>query len=118
MNYYACTSDKCFPLSQQYTIKIENQNRGARTFGMNKGQSAHKSNPSKTASRRMINMDTSKDGFVSFDEFYNKIKKRQGKTPTREKAQQRFEKIDTNKDGLISLEELKRSMKSTHIQNP
>ena len=38
LDYYGCTSEICLPLTHEYTIKMENENRGSRTFGMNKGK--------------------------------------------------------------------------------
>ncbi len=35
LHYYGCTPDFCVAMSHEYTIRLEDENRGSRTFGMN-----------------------------------------------------------------------------------
>ena len=35
LHYYGCTPDFCVAMTHDYTISLENENRGSRTFGMN-----------------------------------------------------------------------------------
>ena len=37
LHYYGCTPDLCMALTHNYTILLEDENRGSRTFGMNRG---------------------------------------------------------------------------------
>ncbi len=41
LDYFGCTSEMCLPLTHEYIIKIEKENRGSRTFGMNKGRAVN-----------------------------------------------------------------------------
>ena len=37
LHYYGCTPDMCMALAHEYTVLLEDENRGSRTFGMNRG---------------------------------------------------------------------------------
>ena len=37
LHYYGCTSDMCMAMTHEYTIRLEDEERGSRTFGMNRG---------------------------------------------------------------------------------
>lgn len=37
LHYYGCTPDMCMALTHEYTVLLEDENRGSRTFGMNRG---------------------------------------------------------------------------------
>jgi len=37
LHYYGCTPDFCVAMTHEYTITLEDENRGSRTFGMNRG---------------------------------------------------------------------------------
>lgn len=104
LDYFACTSDMCLPLTHEYTIKMEGENRGSRTYNMNKGKAGN-TNRSKSAGSRMERLDTNKDGKVSFDEMYTQMKKRNGDM-SKERAQQQFDRMDSNKDGFLSGDEV------------
>jgi hypothetical protein len=112
LDYYACTADMCLPLTHEYTIQMENENRGSRTYGMNKGNKGNSGGSSSSRSgsgdKRMLmeRMDVDKDGYVSFDEMYTQMQKRQGNNLSRDKAKIHFDKLDLNNDGLISSDEL------------
>ena len=95
----------CLPLTHEYNIKMENENRGSRTYGMNKSK-VGSSNHSNTGDKRLERLDTNKDGAVSFDEMYIEMKNRRGNDFSKEKAQQQFDRMDSNKDGFLSSEEL------------
>lgn len=110
LDYFGCTPDLCLPLTQEYTIKMENENRGSGTFGMNTGR-AGKSQRSFTTGNRMERLDTNKDGRVSFDELYTQMKKRNGNI-SQNKAQARFEKMDANKDGFLYAKELEKAQQN------
>lgn len=38
LHYYGCTPDMCMALTHKYTVLLEDENRGSRTFGMNRGR--------------------------------------------------------------------------------
>lgn len=105
LDYFGCTSEMCLPLTHEYTIKMENENRGSRTYGMNRA-SAGNSMRANFRGNRMEHLDTNKDGLVSFDEMFIQMKKRRGDDLSKEKAQEQFNKMDTNKDGSLSSDEL------------
>lgn len=105
LNYYACNADMCRALSQEYTISLEPENRGSRTYGMNKGKRGA-SKQSANSSQRMQRLDLDKDGRVSFDEMYMQMKSKQGEDFSREKARQQFNRMDTNDNGYLSVEEV------------
>jgi hypothetical protein len=52
LDYYGCTSEICLPLTHEYIIKMENENRGSRTFGMNKGRAGNSRRPESGSTRR------------------------------------------------------------------
>jgi len=103
-DYFACSGDQCFALSHEYSIKMEEENRGSRTYGMNTGRTTPTKNTNQKGSR-LERMDRNKDGRVSYDEMYAQMKKRNSKL-TKERAHQQFDKMDTNKDGFLSAKEL------------
>lgn len=39
LRYYGCTPEMCMAMMHEYTIRLEDENRGSRTFGMNHGPS-------------------------------------------------------------------------------
>lgn len=116
LDYFGCTSEMCLPLTHEYTIRMENENRGSRTYGMNTGRTGN-SKPSKSGGSRMDRLDTDKDGLVSFDEMYSQMKKRNGADYSNVKAQQRFDKMDLNKDGVLSSEELTNESQNQRNKN-
>jgi hypothetical protein len=105
LDYFGCTSEMCLPLTHEYTIKMENENRGSRTYGMNTGRAGN-SMPANTGGNRMERLDTNKEGLVSFDEMYIQMKKRRGNDFSKENAQEQFNRMDVNKDGFLSSDEL------------
>jgi hypothetical protein len=104
LDYFGCTSVLCLPLTHEYTIKMENENRGSRTYNMNKGEAGN-SNRNTAPRSRMERLDMNKDGKVSFDEMYTQMKNRNGNM-SKDKAQQQFDRMDSNKDGFLSNDEL------------
>jgi EF hand len=116
LDYFGCTSEMCLPLTHEYTIKMENENRGSRTYGMNTGR-AGSSIPVNSVGHRMEGLDTSKDGLVSYDEMYTQMMKRNGIDFSKEKAQQHFDRMDLNKDGFLSLDELTRESQNQRNRN-
>lgn len=126
LDYYACTSDLCLPLTHEYTIRMENENRGSRTFGMNTGKGNMRnmgnmgnSNRANGADKRMEVLDANKDGVVAFDEFSAQMKIRQGNNYNQERAKQQFDEMDSNNDGFISSDELKNApQKQGNRQRP
>lgn len=104
LDYFGCTSDMCLPLTHEYTIKMENENRGSRTFGMNTGRAVN-SKRSGQSGNRMERLDTNKDGKVTFDEMYTQMKRRNSNM-NKERAQQQFDRMDANNDGVLSADEL------------
>ena len=105
LDYFGCTSEMCLPLTHEYIIKMEIENRGSRTYGMNKG-SAENSRRGNTRGSRMERLDSNKDGVVSFDEMFVQMKNRRGNDFSKEKAQEQFNRMDGNKDGVLSADEL------------
>ncbi len=104
LDYFGCTSDMCLPLTHEYTIKMEIENRGSRTFGMNTGRNGQVQRPTDAGSR-MARLDADKDGKVDFEEMYIQMKKRNGNM-SRDNAEQLFDRMDSNKDGFLSVDEL------------
>lgn len=105
LDYFGCTSELCLPLTHEYTIKMENENCGSRTFGMNTGR-AGSTKRSSSGGSRMERLDTDRNGKVSFDEMYIQMKNRRGNDFSKEQAQQRFNIMDSNNDGVLSDDEL------------
>ncbi|MGQ1785814.1 hypothetical protein [Saccharicrinis sp. GN24d3] len=105
LDYFGCTSEMCLPLAHEYTIRMEDENRGSRTYGMNKGNRNNKRKP-QGGNDRMKRLDTNQDGLVSFEELYTQMKKRQGDRLTKERAKQNFDKMDSDNNGFISSSEL------------
>ena len=111
LDYFGCTAELCMALSQEYTIKLQDENRGARTYGMNrgnrsKGQQRRNTQPQANSSSRFQRMDTDKDGSVSYEEMKTTAKERRGATFNEERFKTRFKNMDINKDGSLSSEEL------------
>ena len=111
LDYFGCTSEMCLPLTHEYTIIMENENRGARTYGMNRA-SAGNSMRANSRGNRIEGLDTNKDGLVSFDEMYIQMKNRRGDDFSKERAQEQFNKMDVNKDGFLSSDELANTQQS------
>ncbi len=104
LDYFACTSDMCLPLTHEYTIKMKNENRGSRTYGMNTGRSGNSKQQNQGGSR-FERLDSNNDGSVSFDEMYTQMKRRNN-TITLERAKQQFARMDSDKNGLLSENEV------------
>ncbi len=104
LDYFGCTPEMCLPLTHEYTIKMENENRGSRTYGMNRGRAGNSIRNNRGGSR-MQRLDTNKDGSVSFDEMFVQMKRRNSNI-SQEKAQQQFNRMDSNKDGVLSSDEI------------
>ena len=114
-DYFACTADMCLPLTHEYTIQMKDENRGSRTFGMNKGNKTNNRTPQRGGDR-MKRLDTNQDGYVSFDEWYTQMKKRQGDNLTKERAQQAFDRMDSDNNGFISSSELTNASQRPNAQ--
>lgn len=118
LDYYGCTPDQCMALTHDYTIALEDENRGSRTYGMNRGggRSAGRGGSSsgggregsspKGGGRQLADIDKNKDGSASFEEFLASARERRGADVDQERVKSRFDTMDTNKDGKLRSEEL------------
>ena len=124
LNYYGCTPDLCMALSHQYTVFIKNEDRGARTYGMNKGQKGKNGKGGKDSKRdknsknkrgmplSLDQMDADDDQKVSLEEmliFYKKSQAEQGREfdeIAQQRVQKRFSRLDSNQDSFLSAQEL------------
>ncbi|CAH8282006.1 ribonuclease BN (tRNA processing enzyme) [Mariniflexile fucanivorans] len=103
LHYYGCTSSMCKALTHKYTINITPENKGARTFGFNKGNQQENqkgnqkdNNNSPQSSEAILKrMDANNDGKISKSEAKGKLK-------------ENFNERDKNKDGYITADELTR----------
>ena len=82
LDYFGCTPTLCMGLTHEYTIELKDENRGARTYGMNRGNNrganrrgGNSNRPTGAASegrpsggRQIGELDTDKNGSVSFEE--------------------------------------------------
>lgn len=125
LDYYGCTPDMCMALTHEYTVVLEDENRGARTAGMNRGNRGQRGRGesarggrqgngdsvegrqrSRQGGMQLTGMDSDKDGFVSFEEMILSVKARRGDGVDLERLQKRFASMDTDSDGKLSTEEL------------
>ncbi|MDQ8179573.1 EF-hand domain-containing protein [Pelagicoccus sp. SDUM812005] len=115
LDYYGCTPDMCMALTHEYTIRLEDQNRGARTYSMNRGNrgNARAGNSQERGNQavgpRGMNfsqMDSDQDGFVSIEEMVTATKKQRGEDVELSRIQRRFERIDSDGNGKLSEKEL------------
>ncbi|MEZ5327665.1 MAG: EF-hand domain-containing protein [Verrucomicrobiales bacterium] len=116
LDYFGCTSTLCMALTHEYTIQLKAENRGARTYGMNRvdrrgGGNSNRptgapSGRSSSGGRQIGAMDTDKDGSVSFEEMRVMAAERRGESFDLERFRVRFKSMDKNKDGTLSAEEL------------
>ncbi|MGJ8643238.1 MAG: hypothetical protein ACSHX9_07510 [Luteolibacter sp.] len=111
LDYFGCTAELCMALSNEYTILLQDENRGARTYGMNKGtrnngSKRQNTQPSGGSSSRIQSMDTNEDGSVSYEEMKDHAKERRGEDFNEERFKTRFQSMDTNNDGSLSSDEL------------
>lgn len=105
LDYFGCTPSLCLALTHRYTIIMEEENRGSRTYGMNRGRVSN-TNRNNSNARQLDRLDANKNGVVSFDEMYNQMKKRNGANFSKKRAKLQFDRMDINKDGVLSAEEL------------
>lgn len=118
LDYFGCTPDMCMALTHGYTIELKDQNRGSRTYGMNRGgprasKGTRGSGKRETAKRessrggagQITQMDTNKDGSVSYQELLTSARAKRGEQVKPERVKSRFDSIDTNKDGKVTPEE-------------
>jgi len=111
LNYFGCTPDLCLALTHEYTIRFEFENRGASTYGLNRGPGGNgrtqgNNNRSSSRGNRSVQMDTDTNGTISFEEICAYEKELRGSNYNEEQTRRRFDSIDSDKDGIISLEEL------------
>ena len=115
LDYYGCTPDLCMALTHEYTIRLQDENRGARTAGMNRGNrgqggrqgdSQNERERGRQGGLQMTQIDSNQDGFVSFEEMSASIKERRGNNIDSQRLKRRFTSIDTDNDGKLSAEEL------------
>jgi hypothetical protein len=116
LDYFACTDNMCLPLTHEYIIRMKRENRGSRTFGMNKGKDGNSKLPNEGGSR-MERLDTNKDGIVSFDEMYTQMKRRNSNI-TQERAKQQFAQMDSDHNGVLSADELKNNPSTQRTKRP
>ncbi len=112
LDYFGCTPDMCMALTHEYTIYLKDENRGSRTYGMNRGnRNANRNAQSGRGQgggqrgRQTTQMDTDKDGFVSIDEMTTAARRQRGDQVDIERIKRRFQSMDTNSDGKLSPEE-------------
>ncbi|MDP4624767.1 MAG: EF-hand domain-containing protein [Akkermansiaceae bacterium] len=122
LDYFGCTADVCMALSHEYTILLQDENRGARTYGMNRGtrsngQKRQNTQPTGDVSSRLQGMDTNEDGSVSYEEMKGSAKERRGEDFNEERFKTRFQSMDTNKDGTLSSEELSSAPRASERPN-
>lgn len=134
LKYYACAPGMCMATTHEYTISFEDENRGSRTAGMNRGNrgrggrggrnfgnnSNSRGNSRFGGSQRgrmqgrqggqsgaqLAQADTNKDGAVTLEEMTAFAKRQRGNNIDVGRIKQRFDSIDANKDGKLSTAEL------------
>ena len=115
LDYYGCTPDLCLPLTHEYSIQLKAEDRGSRTFGMNKGNKGNTREQARSKSSvpnensRMQRMDANKDGSVSFEEMCEMMKKQRAANYSEQDTRRQFERLDSNKDGQISIGEMEKA---------
>jgi len=132
LDYYGCTPDMCMALTHEYTIVLEDEDRGARTAGMNRGnrgQGGRQANArggrqgnapaqgSRQRGMQLTQMDTNNDGVVNFEEMSASIKTRRGNDVDLDGLQRRFTSMDTDSDGNLSAEELENAPRGQRGRN-
>ncbi len=129
LHYYGCTPDMCMAMTHEYTIRLEDETRGSRTFGMNRGprgqaqaqgrggqrggnqarqRGGNRAVPRAARDRdvdRFTQMDNDGDGTVDLEDILAMEKQRRGDDFSEERAQRIFDYFDTDQNGLISKEE-------------
>ena len=131
LHYYGCTPDMCMAMTHEYTIRLEDENRGSRTFGMNRGPRdggeragrggrqrgrppGGQRDPAGRQGRgpggdRFVQMDSNRDGEITFEDILAMEKQRRGDDFSEERAQRMFDHFDKDQDGVISRSESQQS---------
>lgn len=104
VDYFGCAPGMCLALSHDYTIRIESEDRGSATYGLNRGPKSSKTR-STAGGNRFAQMDSNNDGSLSLEELGAYEQERRG-TVDKERTQRKFDKMDVNHDGTLSKDEV------------
>jgi hypothetical protein len=135
LHYYGCTPDMCVAMTHEYTIRLENENRGSRTFGMNRGPGGGGERAGPRGGQRggqfggprgpgggpggggghqpqgrgpgggIAQMDANQDGEITLAEVTEGERQRRGDAFSEERVQRMFDFFDEDQDGIIYREE-------------
>ncbi len=122
IQYFACNEEKgwCEAVGQEFTVWLEQDKTagmvsgrthfpGRNRSGQSQWRGQTQSSSSMKRGGRFTQMDTDKDGAVSFVELCAQVKKQRPENYNEKNIRRRFDSMDTNHDGGLSAEELESS---------